>query len=141
MSGNCVFCKIVQGDIPAVKLYEDDEIVTFFDISQVTKGHALVIPKAHHADIFSLPEKTAATLFAAVPKLASALKAEFAPVGMNILNNNGEAAGQTVFHYHLHLLPRYGETGLYGSLWKEATVGTTDMESLQASAEKIKMNL
>ncbi|WP_054709158.1 HIT family protein [Bacillus sp. JCM 19041] len=133
---DCIFCKIIAGDIPSVKVYEDDDILAFFDISQVTKGHTLVIPKNHHENVFELPEDVAATLFATVPKIASALRTTFEPTGLNILNNNGETAGQSVFHYHLHLLPRYEETGLYGSLWNE-TEETPDLDVLKEYATKI----
>ncbi|WP_078390828.1 HIT family protein [Shouchella patagoniensis] len=137
---DCIFCKIIAGEIPSVKVYEDNDILAFFDISQVTKGHTLVIPKHHHENVFELPEGVAATLFAAVPKIATALQTTFEPTGLNILNNNGESAGQSVFHYHLHLLPRYEETGLYGSLWNEAQA-TPDLEGLKKYALKVAHSL
>ncbi|WP_082676239.1 HIT family protein [Shouchella shacheensis] len=119
MAEDCIFCKIVSGDIPSTKMFENDHVLAFFDISQVTKGHTLVIPKEHHRDLYALPKDTASQLFEVVPEIASALKDAFEPEGMNILNNNGEIAGQSVFHYHLHLLPRYGEGDGYGGVWKE----------------------
>ncbi|WP_100330531.1 HIT family protein [Bacillus xiapuensis] len=106
---DCIFCKIINGDIPSAKVYEDDHVYAFLDISQVTKGHTLVIPKTHRENVFELPADEAARLFETVPAIANAIKAEFQPDGLNILNNNGAIAGQTVFHYHIHLIPRYGQ--------------------------------
>ncbi|BAB04908.1 HIT family protein [Halalkalibacterium halodurans] len=116
---NCIFCKIIAGEIPSATVYEDDHVYAFLDISQVTKGHTLVIPKVHKRNVFELSEEIASSLFAAVPKISRAINDAFQPIGMNIVNNNGEAAGQTVFHYHLHLLPRYGEGDGYGAVWKD----------------------
>lgn len=115
---NCIFCLIIEGKIPASKVYENEEIVAFLDIGQVTKGHTLVIPKEHQANIFELQEETAAALFRNVPKVANAIKKAFNPVGLNLLNNNGELAYQSVFHYHIHLIPRYGEGDGFGLVWK-----------------------
>jgi histidine triad (HIT) family protein len=104
---HCIFCKIIKGDIPSIKLYEDDYVLAFLDISQTTKGHTLIIPKKHIENIYSLDEETTAKVFTVVPKLANALTRSFDALGMNIINNNNEIAGQTVFHYHVHLVPRY----------------------------------
>ncbi|NEU31514.1 HIT family protein [bacterium LRH843] len=116
---NCIFCKIVNGDIPAAKVYEDEKVLAFLDISQVTKGHTLVIPKSHQKDVFELSADGASDLFSVVPKIANALKQTFSPEGLNIVNNNGEVAGQTVFHYHIHLIPRYGQGDGFGAVWKD----------------------
>lgn len=106
---DCLFCKIIDGQIPSLKVYEDEHVFAFMDIMPLTKGHTLLIPKAHCKDLFEMPEDVARNLYAAAPKVANAIKAAFNPAGMNTVNNNGEAAGQTVFHYHLHLIPRYDE--------------------------------
>lgn len=106
---DCIFCKIINGDIPSAKVFENDDVLAFLDISQITKGHTLVIPKKHQENIYELESETAAKLFEVVPTIAKAIKAEFKPQALNILNNNGVFAGQTVFHYHLHLIPRYDE--------------------------------
>ncbi|RST75171.1 HIT family protein [Siminovitchia acidinfaciens] len=106
---NCIFCKIVNGELPSAKVFENDDILAFMDISQITKGHTLVIPKIHNEDIFEMDEETAEKLFSVVPKIAQAIKEEFGAKGMNLLNNNGAFAGQEVFHYHMHLIPRYDE--------------------------------
>jgi len=102
-----IFTKIIAKEIPAHFVYEDDLVVAFLDISQATKGHTLVVPKAFYRDIFSVPEDLAAHVFEVAVKVAKALKTAFEPEGINILSNNGETSGQTVFHFHLHLIPRY----------------------------------
>ncbi|MCO7124933.1 HIT family protein [Sporolactobacillus shoreicorticis] len=108
-ASNCIFCKIINGEIPSAKVYEDDNIFAFLDLGQVTKGHTLIIPKVHRKDIFHLEPEIAEKLFSKVPVIAKAIQKAFHPVGMNLLNNNSELAGQSVFHYHLHLIPRYGK--------------------------------
>ena len=133
---NCIFCKIIKGDIPSAKVYEDDNVLAFLDISQVTKGHTLVIPKVHQQDIFELTPDVASSLFSAVPKIATAIKKQFNPLGLNIINNNGSAAGQTVFHYHLHLIPRYGDGDGFGAVWKDHS-SQYKSEDLQHIAQKI----
>lgn len=111
---DCVFCKIVQNELPAAKVFENEHVVAFMDISQTTKGHTLIIPKKHAENIYELDEETASELFKAVPKIARAIKESLRPLGLNIVNNNEKEAGQAVFHYHLHLVPRYGkEDGFY----------------------------
>lgn len=117
---NCIFCKIIKGDIPSAKVYEDENVYAFLDISQVTKGHTLVIPKAHHENLFELHPETAGPFFESVQKVAKAIQAAFSPKGLNLLNNNGETAGQTVFHYHMHLIPRYGRDDGFHPSFKES---------------------
>lgn len=107
---DCLFCKIVSGEIPSSKVYEDDQVLAFLDITQVTKGHTLVIPKAHFRNILDLTDQAAAALFARVPKIARHLQKQLGASGVNLINNNETTAGQTVFHTHLHLLPRFDET-------------------------------
>ena len=105
---NCIFCKIISGEIPSSKVYEDDKVLASLDISQATKGHTLVIPKEHVRNILEMSAETAETVFSRVPKIARAVQKATGAIGMNILNNNEEVAGQTVFHAHIHLVPRYG---------------------------------
>ncbi|MFD1017763.1 HIT family protein [Thalassobacillus hwangdonensis] len=114
---DCIFCKIIEGEIPSAKVYEDEDVYAFLDISQVTKGHTLVIPKKHVKNIYETDAETAEKLFARVPRIAEGIKQAFNPNGMNVLNNNEEAAGQTVFHLHLHLIPRYGKEDGFGAKW------------------------
>ncbi|CAM4061632.1 HIT family protein [Lederbergia lenta] len=106
---NCIFCKIVNGELPSTKVYENDDVLAFLDLSQITKGHTLVIPKIHNENIYDLSPAIAAKLFEAVPAISRAINKEFEPQGLNLLNNNGTFAGQAVFHFHLHLIPRYDE--------------------------------
>ncbi|MFY1067838.1 HIT family protein [Enterococcus sp. AD013-P3] len=107
---DCIFCKIVAGEIPSYKVYEDEAVYAFLDLSQVTKGHTLVVPKKHVTDIFEYDEKLAAAVFARIPKIAKALEKAFPDAeGLNIINNNKELAYQSVFHSHIHLIPRYSK--------------------------------
>lgn len=115
---DCIFCKIINGNIPSAKVYEDEHVIAFLDISQVTKGHTLVIPKVHKENVFELNEEIAANVFKAVPKIANGIKSAYNPIGLNVLQNNGESAGQSVFHFHMHLIPRYGEGDGFGAVWK-----------------------
>lgn len=137
---DCIFCKIINGEIPSAKVYEDEDVYAFLDISQVTKGHTLVIPKAHHANVYELPEDVAGKLFAVIPKITNAVKKAYNPIGLNLLNNNGEAAGQTVFHYHLHIIPRYGKGDGFGAVWKTHNNDYTP-EQLQEIAQTINKNI
>ncbi|WP_405103302.1 HIT family protein [Oceanobacillus sp. FSL H7-0719] len=114
---DCIFCKIIDGDIPSAKVYEDEHVYAFLDISQVTKGHTLIIPKTHTKNIYETPPEVAKELFARVPAIANAIKEAYKPLGMNVLNNNEAAAEQSVFHLHLHLIPRYGEGDGYSPNW------------------------
>lgn len=107
---DCIFCKIVNGEIPSAKVYEDNEVVAFLDMSQATPGHTLVVPKKHVENIFEYDESVAVEIAKRLPNVANAIKAAYPEMkGMNIVNNNGELAYQSVFHTHWHLLPRYSE--------------------------------
>ena len=103
---DCIFCKIIKGDIPSYKVYEDDHVYAFLDISQVTEGHTLIVPKHHVQNLYDLDAETATRVFKTVPKIANALKRAFAPIGLNLINNT-ERPHQSVDHFHVHLLPRY----------------------------------
>ncbi|WP_077211107.1 HIT family protein [Bacillus dakarensis] len=137
---DCIFCKIVNGEIPSAKVFENENVVAFLDISQVTKGHTLVIPKVHKENVFELTPEIAQQIFEVVPKIANALKTTYNPVGMNIVNNNGEKAGQTVFHYHVHLIPRYGQGDGFGAVWK-SNQSDYSPEDFQKMANEINHNL
>ena len=106
---DCIFCQIVAGQIPSSTVYEDEEVLAFLDITQVTKGHTLVIPKKHYRNMLEMDIEAASALFARVPKIAQNLQKKLQAKGINIINNNEEAAGQTVFHTHVHLLPRFDD--------------------------------
>ncbi|MCM3690280.1 HIT family protein [Neobacillus niacini] len=133
---DCIFCKIVNGEIPAAKVFENEHVMAFLDISQVTKGHTLVIPKVHKENLFELTPNIAKNLFESVPEIANALKEEYKPLGLNLVNNNGEQAGQTVFHFHVHLIPRYGQGDGFGAVWKSNTSDYTP-QTLKEMAENI----
>ena len=104
---NCIFCKIIAGEIPSNTIYEDDDFKVILDVSPASKGHALILPKNHVADIFTIDEDVAAKAMKLAKKLATHMKEVLHCDGFNILQNNGEVAGQTVFHFHMHLIPRY----------------------------------
>ncbi|QWB99976.1 HIT family protein [Mycoplasmatota bacterium] len=103
---NCIFCKIIDGQIPSYKVYEDENILAFLDISQLTRGHTLIVPKKHVKNIFDMDQNLASKVFESVPTIARALKKAFKPIGLNVVNNN-QAPHQTVDHFHIHLIPRY----------------------------------
>ncbi|PWU67803.1 HIT domain-containing protein [Gracilibacillus dipsosauri] len=137
---DCIFCKIVKGDIPSAKVYEDELVYAFLDISQVTKGHTLVIPKTHAKDIYETEEDIAANVFSRVPKIANAIKESFSPIGLNILNNNEAPAGQSVFHLHIHLIPRYNKEDGFGMKWVTHDDRYT-REDLSSIAEQINQKI
>ncbi|WRP08019.1 HIT family protein [Rossellomorea aquimaris] len=137
---DCIFCKIIDGEIPAMKVYEDEHVLAFLDISQVTKGHTLLIPKVHKENIYELTPDMASHLFSVAPKIADSIKAEFNPVGMNLLSNAGEEAGQSVFHFHMHFIPRYGQGDGFGAVWKTHNDDYTQ-EDLKEISESIAQHL
>lgn len=106
---NCIFCKLAAGQIPSTTLYEDEDFRVIMDIAPAVKGHAIVLPKQHMNDLLSIEENTAKKALFVVSKIANAIKDALNCDGINILQNNGEAAGQSVFHLHFHILPRYKE--------------------------------
>ncbi len=103
----CIFCNIISGEIPSYKVYEDDNFYAFLDISQATYGHTLVVPKQHFENLFAMPDFLLEKMLILVRDLASKIKTATNCKGINILNNNGEAAGQSVHHFHIHIIPRY----------------------------------
>ncbi|MGO5695213.1 HIT family protein [Staphylococcus aureus] len=132
-----IFGKILTGEIPSFKVYEDDYVYAFLDISQVTKGHTLLIPKKDSANIFETDEETMKHIGAALPKVANAIKRAFNPDGLNIIQNNGEFADQSVFHIHFHLIPRYeNDIDGFGYKW-ETHEDILDNNAKQQIAEQI----
>ncbi|MCR4909083.1 MAG: HIT family protein [Lachnospiraceae bacterium] len=107
MKDDCIFCKLANGIIPTNTVYEDEEFRVIMDAAPATRGHSLILPKEHYADIYELPEETAGKVFILGKKLAAHLRDTLGADGFNIVQNNGETAGQTVFHFHLHLIPRF----------------------------------
>ncbi|MBD5544134.1 MAG: HIT family protein [Lachnospiraceae bacterium] len=104
---NCIFCKIANGEIPSKSIYEDEEFRVILDLGPAAKGHALILPKSHYANLFELPEETAKKVIVLAKKLGNQMMDKLHADGFNLMQNNGEAAGQTVFHFHMHLIPRY----------------------------------
>ena len=125
---DCIFCKIISGDIPSYQVYEDDDVLAFLDITQTTKGHTLVVPKKHIRNVLEMSAEDAATLFSKIPHIASHITQRLSASGMNILQNNEMIAGQTVFHAHVHLIPRYSkDDGIKASF----TEHDLDLKALQ----------
>ena len=107
MQGNCIFCKIIAGEIPSATVYEDENFKVIMDISPAAKGHMIMLSKRHCQNLLELDDESATSALLIARKLARALKAELNCDGINLVQNNGEASGQTVFHFHIHLIPRY----------------------------------
>ncbi len=133
MKNNCVFCAICEGEIPSFKVYEDDLVLAYLDINPFTKGHTLVIPKGHSANLLETPDETLAAVIVRVKKVAAHIKEALSCDGFNILQNNGEAAGQTVHHLHFHIVPRYEHEPIVFESHKG------DMNELKVLAERIRM--
>lgn len=108
---NCIFCKIASGEIPSKTLYEDEKFRVILDLGPATRGHALILPKSHYGNIYELPEETAGDAMKLAKKMAGLMTDRLHCDGFNILQNNGETAGQTIFHFHMHLIPRYKNDG------------------------------
>ena len=134
---DCIFCKIANGEIPATEICENDGFRVILDLGPASKGHALVLPKEHYRDITELPEKAVGEAFSLAGKVGKAMKQGLGAAGFNIVQNNGTAAGQTVFHFHIHVIPRY-EGGPEMVAW---TPGKTEAEELKATAESIRKAL
>lgn len=108
---DCIFCKIANGKIPSKTLYEDEDFRVILDLGPATKGHALILPKDHAANLYELPEDTAGAVMRLAKKMACTMRENLHCDGLNLVQNNGEAAGQTVEHFHLHIIPRYLNDG------------------------------
>ncbi len=104
---NCIFCKIANGDIPSRTIYEDEEFRVILDMAPATKGHALILPKNHYKNLYEIADDTAAKVLPLAKKMAAHMTEKLGCDGFNIVQNNNEVAGQTVFHFHVHLIPRY----------------------------------
>lgn len=107
----CIFCKIIAGEIPSYTLYEDEKYKVILDVGPATKGHALILPKNHYANLYELPEEDAAEVIRLAKKMMVRMTDKLKCDGFNIVQNNGETAGQTVYHFHMHLIPRYKNDG------------------------------
>ena len=132
---DCLFCKIINGEIPCTKVYENDKVLSFMDISPMNEGHMLVIPKNHGATILELPERDFLAVMSATKKIAEAANTALNPDGINILQLNGEAANQEVPHLHVHIVPRWDNDGLTVSKWVPVQ---GNMEQIGQIADEIK---
>ena len=134
---DCLFCKITKGEIPADKVYEDDKVLAFLDINPVNKGHTLVVPKEHYENLIETPDELVGELMMVVKKIAKALGGAVGAEGINIAVNNGQVAGQVIFHTHIHLIPRFGNDGY--RLWAGKEYKSD--EEKKEVAEKIRKEL
>ena len=132
---NCIFCKLANGDIPTATLYEDDDFRVILDAGPAAKGHALIIPKEHYANLYELSDELAAKVLVLAKKMITKLTDILGCDGYNIVQSNGEAAGQTVFHFHLHMIPRYKDDGV-GVTWKVGELKEEDKEELLAKIKE-----
>lgn len=128
---NCIFCKIANGEIPSTTLYEDEDFRVILDLGPATRGHALLLPKNHFANLFELDDETAQKAILVAKKMAGKMKDALGADGFNLVQNNGEAAGQTVFHFHMHLIPRYLNDGNQDKLtWNHAEFTSEEIEEI-----------
>lgn len=127
---NCIFCKIANGEIPSKTLYEDDEFRVILDLGPVAKGHALILPKSHYANLYELPDETAAHTILLAKKMVKRMTDKLHCDGFNLMQNNGEIAGQTVFHFHMHLIPRYKDDGQELG-WKPGEPSQEELEEIK----------
>lgn len=133
---NCIFCKILAGEIPSTAVYEDDDFKAILDVNPTARGHVIILPKNHAANIYELPDEDASKIMIVAKKIATAIEKAYHCDGVNILQNNGEAAGQTVFHLHVHVIPRFkGDTVNIG--WKQGDMP----EDLDAICKEIQAQL
>ncbi|MCR4762396.1 MAG: HIT family protein [Lachnospiraceae bacterium] len=126
---DCIFCKLANGEIPTNTIYEDEHFRAILDNGPATKGHALILPKDHYQDLFDLPEETAAGAIAVAGKLAKRMREKLSCDGINLVQNNGSAAGQTVMHFHLHVIPRYEKDGQH-ILWNPTSPSAEELAAI-----------
>ncbi len=127
---NCIFCKIAAGEIPSKTLYEDEQFRVILDLGPAAKGHALILPRDHYANIYEIPEETAGSAMKLAKKMAGIMTEKMHCDGFNIVQNNGEVAGQTVFHFHMHLIPRYKDDGQVIG-WKAGSPSQEELEKIK----------
>lgn len=127
---NCIFCKIANGEIPSKTLYEDDSFRVILDLGPATRGHALILAKEHYANLYELPEETAGDVMKLAKKMAVKMTERLGCEGFNLVQNNGDLAGQTMFHFHMHLIPRYRADGQKIG-WKPQEVSQEELEEVK----------
>lgn len=126
---NCIFCKIANGEIPSATIYEDEDFRAILDLGPASKGHALLLPKEHYANLYELPDEVAVKVLPTAKKIVCRMKDVLGCDGYNLVQNNGETAGQTVFHFHLHMIPRY-EGDQVGLGWNMGTLTDEEKEEI-----------
>lgn len=126
---NCIFCKIANGEIPSATIYEDEDFRVILDLSPASKGHALILPKEHYANLFELDDEVASKVLPVAKQVVTKMKEVLNCDGYNLVQNNGESAGQTVNHFHLHLIPRY-EGDNVGLQWTSGTLSEEVKEEI-----------
>jgi len=134
---DCIFCKIANGEIPSATIYEDDDFRVILDLGPAADGHALVIPKKHYANIYEIPDELAGKAMIVAKKVVSYLKEALPCDGYNIVQNNGESAGQTVFHFHMHLIPRHKGDGV-GVTWKPGSLTDETRDRILKLTEELR---
>lgn len=130
IDNTCIFCKIANGEIPSRTLYEDDDFRVILDMSPATKGHALILPKSHAKNLYELPDETAGNVMKLAKKMATTITEKLGCDGFNLVQNNNEVAGQTVFHFHMHLIPRYENDG-QTIAWKPTEPTAAELDTIK----------
>ena len=133
---NCIFCKIANGEIPSATLYEDEDFRVILDLGPASKGHALILPKEHYPNLYELPDEVAEKVIKLAKKMITRMTKALGCDGFNVVQNNGTAAGQTVFHFHMHLIPRY-ENDNAGFGWNIGELSDADKEEILAKMKDV----
>ena len=134
---NCIFCKIANGEIPSRTLYEDADFRVILDLAPATRGHALILPKEHADNLYELPEETAGKVLVIAKKMIEKITDKMQCDGFNLVQNNGEVAGQTVSHFHIHLIPRYRDDHA-GVGWKPGTLTDEDRDAVLEAGKALR---
>lgn len=137
LDANCIFCKIIRGEVPSFKLYENDKTFAFMDINPISPGHALIVPKFHAKDVFETPDEWVGVAMVTTRRIARAVQATIQPYGMNIVQANGPGAKQSVFHLHIHVVSRLKDDNLPMN-WP---INPGDKDAIAKLAERIRANL
>lgn len=132
---DCIFCKLANGEIPTRSIYEDEDFKVILDAAPATRGHALILPKEHADNLYQLPEELTGRAFVLAKKMAASMTETLGCQGFNIVQNNGEVAGQTVFHFHIHLVPRYTDDG-QGLFWEPRQYTDETLDEIRSQLEK-----
>ncbi len=136
---DCIFCKIIGGEIPSFKVFEDEYVLAFLDIKPFTKGHTLIIPKQHAENVFDITEDSLQKVIVVGKKMAAKIKAVLGADGIRLSQSNGKVAGQEIMHFHLHVIPRYENDGLFANPTATLQLPQADFEELKKLAKQIKI--